>query len=322
MARTNNYKKDLRVVKSISIVSALQKRTDKKALNIIKKYKGNLQWEPLCELSIDPKIWEYIVTKQNYDPQLIFCHPEVILNNPSTILYYRGLCGLSLKAAKDYVGSIESLEEGNPKAQINIEKAKNISKTFNNFICLIINKLNGWTLENGERTLIATMGITLDGSNRARVGKKAEILIRRFILEWLIEKKLIEEPKITKKALKNIPSLVILKDNIEMKFSSEPDISFSRNKELLAVVEIKGGIDPAGALERYGAATKSFEHSIKVSTQCKNFYLCAAITPELKRRVKETRLVEKIFDIIEIIENQKERELLFKELFHHTLRIV
>lgn len=282
-----------------------------------------MQWEPLCELSIDPKVWEYLVTKQNYDPKLIFCHPEVILNNPSTILYYRGLCGLSLKSAKDYVGSIESLEEGNPKARINLEKAKTISKTFNNFICIIINKLNGWTLENGERTLIATMGITLDGSNRARVGKKAEILIRRFILEWLIEKKLIEKPIITKKNFKkNSPSVLMLKDNIEMRFSSEPDISFSRDNELLAVVEIKGGIDPAGALERYGAATKSFEHSIKVCTQCKNFYLCAAITPELKRRIKETRLVEKIFDIIEIIENQKERESFFKELFHHTLRII
>jgi hypothetical protein len=41
---------------------------------------------------------------------------------------------------------------------------------------------------------------------------------------------------------------------------------------LLAVVEIKGGIDPAGALERYVAATKSFQHAltpylIHISTQ-------------------------------------------------------
>jgi len=323
MHGSKKYKDELRLLKSVSIVSSLQKVADQKALNDIKQFYGQLNWKPLNELSIDKKIWDYIVKKQKYDPKLIFCHPDVILSNPKTILYYRGLCGLSLKSAKDYVGSIESLEEGNPRAHIDDVKAKKIANTFNTFICAVIRKLNGWSLENGQRTIIATMGITLDGSNRARVGKKAESLIQRLVIEWLLQKGLIDKPKISKKEIvKKIPHNLLLKNNIEIKFGSEPDISFIQDKNLLAVVEIKGGIDPAGALERYGAARKSFEHATKVSPRCKNFYLCGVFTSELIRRIEETRLIDKYFDIIEIIENPVAREFFFKELFHHALRIV
>ncbi|MEJ5253082.1 MAG: XcyI family restriction endonuclease, partial [Armatimonadota bacterium] len=40
-------------------------------------------------------------------------------------------------------------------------------------------------------------------------------------------------------------------------FGSEPDISFYRGERMQAAIEVKGGIDPAGVLERVGAALKS-----------------------------------------------------------------
>lgn len=323
MAKSDSYKDDLRLVKSVSIISNLQKRADRKAFEDIKSYSRELTWKPLAELSIDSSVWNYIVKEKKYNPAYIFCHPDLILDNPKTILYYRGICGLSLKASKDYFGSIENLEKGSPNAKLNISKAKKIAKTFNTFICEIIKKLNSWTLDNGKRTVIATIGITLDGSNRGRVGKIAEKIIKNIIVDWLIENNLIIEPYLTKKEIiKEIPSYIILKDNVEMKFGSEPDISFSKGKDLLAVIEIKGGIDPAGALERYGAATKSFEHAINKSKRCKNFYLCGIFTSELLKRIDETRLIEESFDIIKIVNDQEEREKFFKELFHHTLRLI
>jgi len=48
-------------------------------------------------------------------------------------------------------------------------------------------------------------------------------------------------------------------------FGSEPDISILNPEEeeprdlLIGAIEVKCGLDPAGALERYGAAKKSFE---------------------------------------------------------------
>lgn len=107
-----------------------------------------------------------------------------------------------------------------------------------------------------------------------------------------------------------------------MNFSSEPDISFQKNNELIATVEIKGGIDPAGALERYGAAKKSFEHAVSQSGRCRNFYLGGVFTEELERRINSDRLVEKTYNMIMILNDKELRDDFFKELFHHTLRIV
>ncbi len=80
-----------------------------------------------------------------------------------------------------------------------------------------------------------------------------------------------------------------------MEFASEPDVSFLKGGDLIAVVEKKGGIDPAGALERYSAASKSFEDSIKKSPKCKTFYVGGVFTEELRRRMDPDRLVEKSF---------------------------
>jgi hypothetical protein len=194
-----------------------------------------------------------------------------------------------------------------------------MAQLYNLFTCSIIVNTSGWTLENGKRTVLATMGITLDGIMRNKVGTIAEDRIRLMVLEWLIDAKLLVDPAITKEsAYRSPPQRCMLKNDVVMEFSSEPDISFSKNDALLAVVEIKGGIDPAGALERYGAAKKSFEHAVSQSSKCKNLYLGGVFTTELNA----DRLVEKSFNIIDILQNPNQREKFFNELFHHILRLI
>lgn len=323
MPQPNNYTDQLRLVKSLLIVTSLQKRADLKAVKLIKQCPEKLDWEPFSNLMIDEEVWSYAVTTQKYDPKLVFCHPKVLLYKPATSLYYRGLCGLSLKAARDYFGAIDGIEAGKPRARLSEDKALKIARTYNTFICSIIKNSTDWTLENGKRTIIATLGITLDGVMRNKIGEIAEDRVRTLILEWLWEQDLVVEPILKKEEIyENIPKECTLKDKITMRFSSEPDISFMKGGELLAVVEIKGGIDPAGALERYGAATKSFQHSIGISSKCRNFYLGAVFTPELEKRMKEDRLVEKSFNIIEILDNPTYRDDFFTELFHHALRLM
>ena len=316
------YTDHLRIIKSLLIVTSLQKRKDIKAIDAIRKFSKPLSWKPLKEFMIDADVWKYAV-KKGYDPKEVFCHPDVLIHNPTTSLYYRGLCGLSVKAAKSYFGTIESLEEGNSRSQLAVEKAQKMACIYNFFICSIIKNSTDWSIENGYRTIIATLGITLDGSMRNKIGRIAEDRIRAMIVEWLAEKKLVVEQKTDKKRISDkIQRTFELKNGVIMEFSSEPDISFTKEKNLLAVVEIKGGIDPAGALERYGAATKSFQHAIATSSRCKNFYLGAVFTPELERRISEDRLVEKTFNIIEILDDPAARERFFTELFHHVLRMV
>ncbi len=257
----DSYSDNLRKVKSLLIVTSLQRRTDIKAFDILRELEIDLQWEPFSNFMIDKDTWEYVTEEKKYDPKFVFCHPDTLKLKPLTSLYYRGMTGLSIKAAKGYFGSIESLENGTNRTKIGDEKALKMARIYNTFICSIIKGSTEWTLENGKRTIIATLGITLDGVMRNKVGTIAEERVRTLVYEWLKERQLITDPVVEDViTADNLPKVSRLMDGTIMRFSSEPDISFSKDlgdtEELLAVVEIKGGIDPAGALERYGAATK------------------------------------------------------------------
>jgi hypothetical protein len=233
------------------------------------------------------------------------------------------MAGLSIKAVKDYAGSVESLEDEHRHIRISGERALKISRAYNLFISSIILNSTNWTLENGHRTIIATMGISLDGTMRNKVGEIGEDRIRRMIVQWLLEKNLILSPELVIDNLPvDLPRSFGLISGFKMNFSSEPDIAFIRDEELVATIEIKGGIDPAGVLERYGAAKKSFEHAVSQSGRCRNFYLGGVFTDELQRRINSDRLVEKTYNMILILNDREVREDFFKELFHHTLRIL
>lgn len=317
-----NYKHNLRLIKSLLIVTSLQKKRDLEVKKRIQALDLNIKWNDLNKLMIEREVWDYATKEMNYDPKLVFCHPDVLKKEKTSSLYYRGLCGLSIKSAEDHFGAVKNLEDGNPRARLDDKKALKMAQTYNTYISSIIQNSIKWTLEDGYRTIIATIGITLDGRMRNKVGDIAEERIKSIIVDWLLERDLLIEPEIDEDALvEEVPRKLKLINDIMVKFGSEPDIAFYQKDQLLAVIEIKGGTDPAGALERYGAATKSFQHSIEENNRCKNFYLAAVYTSELTRRIEQDRLVEEFFDVIDILEDPDIRESFFKELFHYTLRI-
>ena len=57
----------------------------------------------------------------------------------------------------------------------------------------------------------------------------------------------------------------------------------------MATIEIKGGKDPAGALERLGAMQKSFEAT---PAQCVNFLVAGVVTAEMRKRLDQMGLVK------------------------------
>lgn len=323
MEESSRYSYDLEIIKSVLIVTSLQKRSDLHSRKLVQDYPKDIDWKPLDELCIDPGAWDYIVIGKGYDPKLIFCHPDVLLYSKATSLYYRGLSGLSQKAAQRYIGTVKSLEEGNPRARFSEEKAVKMSRTYNKVICSVITNTIDWTLEDGYRTIVATLGITIDGKMRNKIGGIAEEHIRTLILDYVIDHNLLIEPQVTKEQIPEYirrGEFVLVKDII-MRFGSEPDISFEREKDYIAVLEVKGGIDPAGALERYGAATKSFNAAKSQSPNCKNFYLGGVFTAELESRIHMDPFVEKPYNLIEILDDPRIREKFLRELFHYTLRI-
>lgn len=317
----SDYKESLRLTKALLVVTKLQERHDIAARQLIERYRESLNFKPLRKLLIEQKAWDYI-ERLRVDPKLVFCHPQLLRAAPTTSLYYRGMVGLSVKAAKDYFGGVESIETGLVKSEISDDKALQMARTYNLFLSSIITNSTKWTLENGHRTILATMGISIDGSMRNRVGAVGEDRIRRMIVEWLLANQLIIRPSLSVDDLpEQLPKKIDLKRGVTMRFSSEPDIAFEQRGVVKTTVEIKGGIDPAGALERYGAAKKSFEHAVERSPQCRNFYIGGVLTKELERRIAADRLVEKTYSLIDLLKDENVRSDFFDELFHHTLRV-
>src|SRR5438093_12933282 len=105
----SDYKEDLRLTKSLLVVSKLQERHDVAARKLIERFRETLDFKPLKKLLIDRKAWDYI-QRLRLDPKFVFCHPKVLQAAPTTSLYYRGMVGLSVKAAKDYFGAVKSIE--------------------------------------------------------------------------------------------------------------------------------------------------------------------------------------------------------------------
>ena len=106
-----------------------------------------------------------------------------------------------------------------------------------------------------------------------------------------------------------------------MRYGSEPDIQFqlTANNEasLMATIEIKGGKDAAGALERLGAVQKSFEET---PPNCANFLIAGIITPEMAQRL-DTIGVARRYLLDDLIRDGEPWVNFLNEVFHHTVRI-
>ena len=87
----------------------------------------------------------------------------------------------------------------------------------------------------------------------------AEELVKGFIHRRMRKRGLVLDSSTSNSAT--------LRDGRKVAFTSEPDVAFyDENDKILIAVEIKGGIDPAGVLERVGAAIKSLSRAKQENT--------------------------------------------------------
>ena len=181
-------------------------------------------------------------------------------------------------------------------------------------ISSLIEGAAGWTLENGYRNIIANMGISLDGAIRNRIGQDAEDLVKSRILDWLSVQGLIVQAA-------RRGSEFTLRGGYAMRYGSEPDIEFRRSAgsdaPVIATIEIKGGTDPAGALERLGAIQKSFEQT---PPGCVNILIAGVITAEMEDRLNALGITRRYL-LSDLAHDGPEWLGFLNELFHHTVRI-
>jgi hypothetical protein len=106
-----------------------------------------------------------------------------------------------------------------------------------------------------------------------------------------------------------------LKNGYTIRFASDPDVEVMDSKGVpVAVVEIKSGLDPAGAFERYGAAKKSFDSALARNKSAETIYV-GLLTTSVIDKMKSDRLVRKHFEIRDIFTNKPARA----EFLDHVL---
>ena len=131
MSATSDYVDELVLMKSLLIVTSLQKRRDVRAAKAVARYEDDLDWTRYGDLMIDDAVWKYAVEKKRYKPQTVFCHPDLLAALPETSLYYRGLCGISLKAAKKFCSGVDKMETGRLRNPLDSDKALRTARAYN-----------------------------------------------------------------------------------------------------------------------------------------------------------------------------------------------
>jgi hypothetical protein len=209
------------------------------------------EWEPRSNLGISEEAWKIIIHR-GLKPIIVFAHPDVLFEKQKRIGYYRMLSMVSQKSMLHIGMNSKSCEEGN--GRLDSESCTAIAQQLNRIISELV-EFDGKELDPREFDIWRGMaaGSQAQGSWQNVKGEKEEREIRDLIKKRLIEKNAIAKAFENDMSVRTFP----LADGRFLVFASDPDVSVYDKEIIQLGLEIKGGIDPAGVLERVGAAIKS-----------------------------------------------------------------
>ena len=307
---------DVAISRALLISKKIHAYPDKASFGLIKEYRASLDFvENLDKFGIAETVWGYVL-EANISPKFVFAHPELLHAHPSTSLYYRGISTLSLKRVQRLATSVDKWESESLTSAPPISRCELVARVYNQVISAIILASGCWSLDDGQRNLLATIGVSLDGSLRNVIGKEGELAIKERLLEWLSRHQSI--------SVRQDKNVVFIGDteSKRMVFANEPDIRFEKRGDdnewqTICTIEMKSGTDPAGALERLGAIQKSFAET---PARCRNIAVLGVVTPEMRRRLDKLN-VARDFNLFEILNNPEVWKEFLKEIFWHTLRV-
>lgn len=283
---------------------------------------ASLNWNQRDKWKISASAWDTL-NKSNIDPMLVIIHPKILQLNPSFLKYYRSVAMISQKGLKALTGvsNIEKLEAGKVEPGKLPQKSVNsIVEIINEILSLVVSLATDLDNNEIQGMMYATAGTNIDGSWRNSIGAEGERVIRSIILKEVLAHK--EVSSITDKQNKTTaiddlqPNRVIdqidtiktvnLINGYSILFSSEPDISmFNDEGAIVGVIEIKAGLDPAGALERLGAMFKSFENTLAEYPDAVTILVASCITDEVEARLGASMSVRQKYITTEITSSEK-----------------
>lgn len=242
----------------------------------------------------------------------VFCHPDVIRSNPHLILYYRGAAALSQKGLKKLAGfsNLKQYEQGTNKRPLSVEVAQRISRVLNTLINPIVTNVMNFRLELLRDQVLMTIGPQTLGSWVNRIGIEASTLVKEMILRDLLTNRQLVDAVSLEEIMQQREFTLV--NGYHIRFGSEPDISILRPDGVIeeAAIEVKGSLDEAGALTRYGEAKKSFDAALTRNPSVITVYLASVITHTVAQRIATDRAVKESFNLTDIlVEGERERFL-------------
>jgi len=265
----------------------------------------SVQWQ-LAELGISEEAFSK-VGAQKIAPHKVFVHPEILIQRPRFVVYYRNLVAISQKGMSQLGFSTGRFERAKPAAMPR-EFANRLAQTHNSIISKVIESLASMDISAMRDVVFAELGTELQGTWANLVGKGAAKAVEDILADYISTKEL---------GTKEAPGTYSLKNGWRISIGSEPDIKFSDpNGVERIVIEIKGSLDRAGAQTRYGEAKKTFAKALNRNPRCHTVYLASCITQAVADQIQMDGQVRDTFNLTSIVSDLAEKERFLRKLFH------
>jgi hypothetical protein len=293
-----------------------------------------LDWQNRANFGVNENAFADAQDK-NLDAARYFCHPNALLINPQLLSYFRCISTFSQKGLATVSGVSSAAKIENTAKPITPNQAMRLSIAINANLSAIY-AVSFPTDEKMKAIMYATAGSTIDGSWRNAIGVEGERVIRALFLKEALKfneivsvtsksAKLLEAKNLSNEWLDihtNDLQSVLFSNGAVAQFASEPDITLvNPDGAVTAGIEIKAGIDPAGALERLGAMMKSFEKILLGSPDADTILVATCITDEVAARLAKTGR-NRTFILTDIIHNRKNRGTELMTILRRKLGLV
>jgi len=269
----------------------------------------HLDWSQRNSWHISDTAWGNI-ERCGISPAMVFMHPKMLATCPSFLRYYRNIAMLPIKGITRLTGvsNIEAIEETGRKPSK--AQSERLLATINEVISLIVSLASRVNKKELEGMMYSTIGTNIQGSWLNKIGNEGERVIRTILFDGLhandeISSVTYKDSNTMKVTASNFSSM---RDRIEEKqtlnlvngysviFSSEPDVELKdRTGNTVGSIEIKSGLDPAGALERLGAIFKSFENTLDEYPDAVTILVASCNTDESQKRLMASMHVRQIY---------------------------
>lgn len=284
--------------KSLFFLAKLQNWRLQEIALAVEQFDGSsVDWN-LSELKISEKAWNRVIHR-GIAPVRVFAHPVVLQSVSQSTGYYRMLAMVSQKSMKRVHLDTEPYETG--VGQPDEMTAKKLAAHFNAIISRLVENEAELNLRELDLWRGMTAGSQAQGSWQNAKGAHYEVIIQQLLTSYLQEVGIIRQTH---------QQRIELQDGRAVMFGSDPDIRLLYNQKLLAAVEIKSGIDPAGAHERLGAALKTLQDCKAKYPNCITILLSRreTLTQGLEDRMRQSKaVITRWFALEDILEDENIR---------------